>query len=48
MNYSDLKPNCIVRGSILSEPVQVIAITDVGVNRRLAWSGATLGEWRVA
>jgi hypothetical protein len=36
MNYSDLKPNYIVRGSIFPEPVQVILVTDVGGNHPLA------------
>jgi hypothetical protein len=49
MNRNEIKHNCIVRGSIFPEPVQVILITDVGCNHPpLAWSGAILGEWRVA
>ena len=48
MNYSDPKPNFIVRGSIFTQPVNVILIMDVGGNHPLVWSGATLGEWRVA
>jgi hypothetical protein len=47
MIYSDIKPNCIVRGLFFPELVQVIIIKDVGGNQTKVWSDAILGEWRV-
>jgi hypothetical protein len=44
VNLNDLKPNSIVRGAILPEPVQVILVTSIGNPTKLIGKGLTSGK----
>jgi hypothetical protein len=44
MNYSDIKPNVVLRGPIFPEPVQVITTTPMGEAIRLIGKGLNTGK----
>ena len=44
MPVVDLKPNSIVRGSILPEPIKLISITQLGDSVKLIGEGLTTGK----
>ena len=44
MQANSLKPNVIVRGSILPEPVQVIVVVPMGDSVKLIGKGLTTGR----
>ena len=43
MRIEELKPNAIVRGSLFSEPVQIIAIVPLGKSVKLIGTGLKTG-----
>ena len=44
MYSNEIKPNCIVRGSIFPEPVQVILVTSIGNSIKLIGKGLTTNK----
>ena len=44
MNQNEIKSNCIVRGSIFPEPVQVILLTSIGNSIKLIGKGLNTGK----
>jgi hypothetical protein len=44
MNYSDIKPNVILRGPLFPEPVQVIIVTPMGDAIKLIGKGLKTGK----
>jgi len=44
MNYSDIKPNVILRGPLFPEPVQVITVIPMGDAIKLIGKGLNTGK----